>query len=1600
MESKDTDELNVLTSQVLDYCNKYSQNENFSSYLRGSVDIKVDSKNEEIQSLIGSENNENNVNTGNIDEQARFPSPTSSITSNRKLEWDNLADIGYGNYVKQKCLHKSLSLPVLTTLEKIQLSERKLQVNREGNLTNHGTQTQSSVKYLPCESVSSSSCKEIPSLVSTETTSSLKDNVSAIDTTSTVSSLSKLLTIATETNTTDIDCTVVNGNVVDSLEKYVGLPMAESTPNNVKERNDLATNVEIEEIIESKPNSSGKNSPVNMKSEEWPSGNSNLKELKCVAKCFRNNIKHLSLTKPLAVECHDIRPISDKDIQTSTIIETISVAIQTDDYRENYDNIAENKIQPIYEEKRIVEYVKHRSSIDESSVRSLGTNTDSNIIMSRCNSFEYLCSDNVVNSPEIHKNRIENSVSDYSSGDKNVPRTTEIKKGIMETEKTSDASSKANPLAELISTKLSEHVITDVEKNDDQAGTATVVKANESPGTSSLDQKAQKAEPQIPVNLDVNKEMERPKRKHLEINTFSTEILPEEVDVETCAKAKQPSKLKDARFTIASHFSKHKTSDELSQIGDVNLDHSLSPQSNPQTSLRTSDSSGESKSFGNWKEKMTRSEKLLEDKLNRMRSGDTTSNDSDVLNFAKKERENQINWINSEISHLTKLKSLLQKKEKRNKSTVEALLKPQPEGMVEKNKTTAVYVITTEKSNISSTSSYKSTRKPVISQGRGEKCQCLFDRKENLGCDSSDCPLFLKHNSDKSLKLKNFNKMLKKDIKMLPHLANFPEFQCDAGIENARLIASEVYPGSNPDSCVKRYVFEIPVDVNECPFITKNKYEKILGTEHTIKPYIPKLPNCDIMADAQNAKLIASEICKGTTPNTCIRRYVFEIPVYNKELPSERSSETSSPPTMKSNTSSFAKKSRSSKESLTSVAQQNTKLKLSDSESKLVPKLSCECKDFVQPMQLDESNKVEVASIGSQKCESSDIVCVCQLGDKGKNEPCSCPRKKYRVCVEKTDTSDIVSYVELPNETRKQKYDTTENSETVEQKTLPPTRGETGDSPRTNEETVVGSTSIQMKASTEFSDNQELHSTGITKIEAPSEIRQNKPYRNSYTNTEHVQDRKKHRHPVSDRAIQNKPKYKHRGTSSISEASMDDKSSKKKRSYSKGLITGIGSKRHEDSSSDDEEHESFKGNRVQIDEKVKVYSTRYLKVPQQRIREEKEAFHITSPSSTSPSPTQVSESVNTVEVEKRNKGNQYQEKLSRDKKVTTTASLEKQDKKRAREPKKTDTTSSSYESDISESSFYSEDAPRICLCCNTAEAKYRSKLRDLPDQLRNALCDPCYFRNEQMYVPGTRPGYTYPGHVCSCYTVVKTEVVRNIQRTVQELEDLERERDFCSCTYGYRLQQHSGRKAARKKSIAYTLTFQDVEKTDSEDDHRRHHKKPPLDEVLVRIPRFVKKSLKDQENRRKSKHDKHSRHSKNRKNKKLTLQDHLLTNRPNFIANAEERRKALIQLAYMREERCEKYKQLLAKSNGKFPEYNVNNKPSKPRMFTSKEMKEITAKNYKKLPEVQKKLEENRNAQIKKANKILSDVFNRKLRERVLKGKLTLSTSASVIHFP
>ncbi|XP_014282823.1 centrosome-associated protein Alms1a isoform X2 [Halyomorpha halys] len=76
---------------------------------------------------------------------------------------------------------------------------------------------------------------------------------------------------------------------------------------------------------------------------------------------------------------------------------------------------------------------------------------------------------------------------------------------------------------------------------------------------------------------------------------------------------------------------------------------------------KSTDASTESKS--DWKESVTRAEKLYEMKKERLKKGD-----HQLLEFVNSERENQIDWIVKEINHLSNLKTLLEKHERLRKN--------------------------------------------------------------------------------------------------------------------------------------------------------------------------------------------------------------------------------------------------------------------------------------------------------------------------------------------------------------------------------------------------------------------------------------------------------------------------------------------------------------------------------------------------------------------------------------------------------------------------------------------------------------------------------------------------------------------------------------------------------------------------------------------------------------------------------------------------------------------------------------------------------------------------------------------------------------------
>lgn len=100
---------------------------------------------------------------------------------------------------------------------------------------------------------------------------------------------------------------------------------------------------------------------------------------------------------------------------------------------------------------------------------------------------------------------------------------------------------------------------------------------------------------------------------------------------------------------------------------------------------------------------------------------------------------------------------------------------------------------------------------------------------------------------------------------------------------------------------------------------------------------------------------------------------------------------------------------------------------------------------------------------------------------------------------------------------------------------------------------------------------------------------------------------------------------------------------------------------------------------------------------------------------------------------------------------------------------------------------------------------------------------------------GVHPYYTYPGHTCNCYTYLKTSVVRDIQKTVKELSDLERREEYCKCglepTGKYcpscKCKVGPGKK---KKGIAYVLMF------DKGDEKKKKKKRKEPEEIKIEIP--------------------------------------------------------------------------------------------------------------------------------------------------------------------
>lgn len=275
-DKSDDEEQDVISKQIVDYYKKYSQSRHLPKYFSGTSlsymppIVKEDEIVTKPAPIIVIDSTETSTQEAPLEaEEPKQTSPTSSITSNRKLEWDNGADIGYSNYEKSK-LHKSLSLPTLTdSVPKITKPKLQSQIITVISFSSPDEQkSRSSSSEAPQNPVSSSSSySEAPQKQVSSSSSSCQIQEPIIQSTS--SSGAKPPS---------------SSSSLSFLKHKIGSPEAESTP-------------KITQGLSKKS-------------------------------VFKNNIT-LCVTKPILIQCHDDKKRgTDKKIQTS-ISEGLSKCVQT-----------------------------------------------------------------------------------------------------------------------------------------------------------------------------------------------------------------------------------------------------------------------------------------------------------------------------------------------------------------------------------------------------------------------------------------------------------------------------------------------------------------------------------------------------------------------------------------------------------------------------------------------------------------------------------------------------------------------------------------------------------------------------------------------------------------------------------------------------------------------------------------------------------------------------------------------------------------------------------------------------------------------------------------------------------------------------------------------------------------------------------------------------------------------------------------------------------------------------------------------------------------------------------------------------------------------
>ncbi|XP_039500869.1 Alstrom syndrome protein 1 homolog a-like isoform X1 [Drosophila santomea] len=133
-----------------------------------------------------------------------------------------------------------------------------------------------------------------------------------------------------------------------------------------------------------------------------------------------------------------------------------------------------------------------------------------------------------------------------------------------------------------------------------------------------------------------------------------------------------------------------------------------------------------------------------------------------------------------------------------------------------------------------------------------------------------------------------------------------------------------------------------------------------------------------------------------------------------------------------------------------------------------------------------------------------------------------------------------------------------------------------------------------------------------------------------------------------------------------------------------------------------------------------------------------------------------------------------------------------------------------------------------------------------------------------------------------------------------------------------------------------------------------------------------------------------------------SLQDQLQLARPEFCAKSKQRKAILNQMQMIRNHRRQELDNLLCENTSlETLDRRLQQLPppatSRLRVFTTREMKAMTTKRCQSLPEVMAAQSRQQEERRRRCNRLMRDVFNKRLQNRVANGQISLNHSAAII---